>query len=164
MKAIVQRVTEASVTVEGRVVSQIGPGLLVLLGIRQGDGPDDVALLARKLPALRIFRDGQGQMNGSVMDIGGSILVVSQFTLYADTRKGNRPGFSAAAPPEIANPLYEELVRRLRAQLGAERVGTGVFGAAMQVRLLNDGPVTVELCTDKPSQIDACAACGGRLK
>jgi len=148
VKAIVQRVSEASVEVEGRIVSQIGPGLLVLLGIRHGDGPEDAALLARKLPALRIFRDGQGQMNRSVMDTGGSILVVSQFTLYADTRKGNRPGFSAAATPELANPLYEELVARLRAQLGETRVGTGVFGASMQVRLLNDGPVTVELCTD----------------
>lgn len=148
MKAIVQRVSEASVTVADQIVSQIGPGLLVLLGIRQGDGPGDVALLARKLPALRIFKDDQGQMNRSVTDIGGSILVVSQFTLYADTRQGNRPGFSAAARPEVANPLYEELVQRLRAQLGESRVGTGVFGASMQVRLLNDGPVTVELCTD----------------
>lgn len=149
MKAIVQRVSEARVEVDGRVVSQIGSGLLVLLGVRHGDNLADVALLARKLPALRIFKDAQGQMNRSVADIGGSILVVSQFTLYADTRKGNRPGFSAAAPAEIANPLYEELVKCLRAQLGDARVGTGVFGASMQVRLLNDGPVTVEVCTDE---------------
>jgi D-tyrosyl-tRNA(Tyr) deacylase len=148
MKAIVQRVSEASVTVEGRVVSQIGPGLLVLLGVRREDTLADVDVLARKLPALRIFKDDQDQMNRSVMDTGGEIIVVSQFTLYADTRKGNRPGFSAAARPERATPLYEELVRRLRAQLGEARVGTGVFGASMQVRLLNDGPVTVELCTD----------------
>jgi D-tyrosyl-tRNA(Tyr) deacylase len=148
MKALVQRVAEASVEVDGRIVAQIGPGLLVFLGIRHGDSLDDVALLARKLPALRIFRDDQDQMNRSVIDIHGGILVVSQFTLYADTRKGNRPGFSAASPPEVARPLYEELVRRLRAQLGEQRVGTGIFGASMQVRLLNQGPVTVELCTD----------------
>ena len=148
MKALVQRVTEASVEVGGRRVSQIGAGLLVLLGVRPEDGPEDVAWLARKLPALRIFTDENGLMNRSVADIRGSILIISQFTLYADTRKGNRPSFIAAARPEVANPLYEDLVRQLRAQLGEARVGTGIFGASMQVRLLNDGPVTVELCTD----------------
>lgn len=148
MKALVQRVAEAAVEVDGREVSRIGPGLLVLLGVRHEDGPEDVSWLARKLPALRIFQDGNGQMNRSVSDVGGGILVVSQFTLYADTRKGNRPSFIAAARPESANALYEELVRQLRAQLGAGRVGAGVFGAEMKVRLVNDGPVTVELCTD----------------
>jgi D-tyrosyl-tRNA(Tyr) deacylase len=147
MKALVQRVTEASVEVDGRQVAQIGAGLLVLLGVRHEDGPEDVAWLARKLPALRIFTDEQDQMNRSVQDIGGGILIVPQFTLYAETRKGNRPSFIGAARPEQANPLFEELVRQLRAQLGESRIGTGVFGADMQVRLLNDGPVTVELCT-----------------
>ncbi len=145
MKALIQRVSEASVEVDGRRVAEIGPGLLVLLGITHSDGMDDAAWLARKIPALRIFEDEAGLMNRSVLDIGGAVLVVSQFTLYADTRKGNRPSFVAAARPEQAEPLYEALVRHLRDTLGASRVSTGVFGAEMKVRLLNDGPVTVEL-------------------
>jgi D-tyrosyl-tRNA(Tyr) deacylase len=148
MKALIQRVSEASVEVEGRRVAEIGPGLLVLLGVTHGDGERDVAWLARKIPALRVFEDGQGLMNLSVADTGGSVIVVSQFTLYADTRKGNRPSFVEAARPEQAEPLYQALVRRLRQTLGESRVGTGVFGAEMKVRLLNDGPVTVELRTD----------------
>ncbi|HPB10153.1 MAG TPA: D-aminoacyl-tRNA deacylase [Kiritimatiellia bacterium] len=145
MKALIQRVSEASVDVDGRRVAEIGPGLLVLLGMTHSDGMDDAAWLARKIPALRIFEDEAGLMNRSVLDIGGAVLVVSQFTLYADTRKGNRPSFVAAARPEQAEPLYEALVRHLRDTLGASRVSTGVFGAEMKVRLLNDGPVTVEL-------------------
>ena len=148
MKALIQRVSEASVEVDGRRVAEIGPGLLVLLGITHSDGMDDAAWLARKIPALRIFEDEAGLMNRSVQDIGGSVLVVSQFTLYADTHKGNRPSFVAAARPEHAEPLYEALVRHVRDTLGASRVGTGVFGAEMKVRLLNDGPVTVELITN----------------
>jgi len=148
MKALIQRVSEASVEVGGKRVAEIGQGLLILLGITHADGPEDVAWLARKIPALRIFEDGQGLMNRSVADIGGSVIVVSQFTLYADTRKGNRPSFTDAARPEHAEPLYEALVRQLRLALGAARVGTGLFGAEMKVRLLNDGPVTVELRTD----------------
>jgi D-tyrosyl-tRNA(Tyr) deacylase len=147
MKALIQRVSEASVEVGGRRVAEIGCGFLILLGITHGDSPEDVAWLARKIPVLRIFEDEQGLMNKSVADIGGSVIVVSQFTLYADTKKGNRPSFIAAARPEQAEPLYEALVARLRQTLGESRVGTGVFGAEMKVRLLNDGPVTVELRT-----------------
>lgn len=150
MKALIQRVSEASVEIGGRRVAEIGPGFLILLGITHSDGPKDVDWLARKIPALRIFEDEQGLMNRSVTDIGGEVIVVSQFTLYADTRKGNRPSFIDAARPEHAEPLYESLVLQLRQALGAKRVGTGVFGAEMKVRLLNDGPVTVELRTDAP--------------
>lgn len=150
MKALIQRVSEASVEVAGQLVSEIGRGFLILLGITHGDGPAEVERLARKIPSLRIFEDEQGLMNKSVADIGGSVIVVSQFTLYADTKKGNRPSFIEAARPEQAEPLYNELVRQLRATLGPDRVGTGVFGAEMKVRLLNDGPVTVELCTETP--------------
>ena len=148
MKALIQRVSEASVEVDGQRVAEIDQGLLVLLGITHSDGMDDVAWLGRKIPALRIFEDEAGLMNRSVQDIGGSVLVVSQFTLYADTHKGNRPSFVAAARPEHAEPLYEALVRHLRDALGASRVSTGIFGAEMKVRLLNDGPVTVELITN----------------
>jgi D-tyrosyl-tRNA(Tyr) deacylase len=147
MKALIQRVSEVSVEVDGQRVAEIGRGLLVLLGVTHADGEKDVAWLARKIPALRIFEDREGLMNESVLDIGGSVIVVSQFTLYADTRKGNRPSFVEAARPEQARPLYEALVRRLRQTLGGDRVATGVFGAEMKVRLLNDGPVTVELRT-----------------
>lgn len=145
MKALVQRVSEASVEVDGRIVGSIGTGLLVLLGIRQEDGAADALWIARKLPDLRIFQDASDQMNLSLLQTGGSVLLVSQFTLYADTRKGNRPSFIAAARPETATPLYETVVTQLRQRMGPERVATGVFGASMRVRLLNDGPVTVEL-------------------
>ena len=148
MKALIQRVSEASVEVDGSRVAEIGRGFLILLGITHSDGPADVEKLARKIPALRIFEDEQGLMNKSVIDIGGAVIVVSQFTLYADTKKGNRPSFIEAARPEHAEPLYNELVRQLRLTLGPDRVGAGVFGAEMKVRLLNDGPVTIELRTD----------------
>ncbi len=148
MKAWIQRVSEASVEVKGERVAEIGQGFLILLGITHDDGLEDVAWLARKIPVLRIFEDGQGRMNKSVVDVNGSVIVVSQFTLYADARKGNRPSFTDAARPEQAEPLYAALVGQLRATLGEDRVRTGVFGADMKVRLLNDGPVTVELRTD----------------
>ncbi|MBP1466007.1 D-tyrosyl-tRNA(Tyr) deacylase [Candidatus Chloroploca sp. M-50] len=143
MRALIQRVSEASVTVEGSVVGAIGPGLLILLGVGQGDGPAEAHLLADKTAGLRIFSDAAGKFNHSVQEIGGSVLVVSQFTLYADTRKGRRPSFVRAAPPEIAQPLVDVYAEALRA-LGLT-VAMGRFGAMMQVALVNDGPVTIML-------------------
>jgi D-aminoacyl-tRNA deacylase len=136
MRALVQRVSEAAVSVEGEEVARIGPGLLVLLGVRRGDGPGEADRIARKLLALRVFEDEEGRMNRSVEESGGELLCVSQFTLYGDVRKGNRPSFVDAAPPDEAEPLYE----RVRAALGASG---GVFGAHMEVALVNDGPVTL---------------------
>ena len=138
MRALVQRVSEASVTVDGEEVARIGAGLLVLLGVRRGDGEAEADRIASKLLALRVFEDAQGKMNLSVRDVGGELLVLSQFTLYGDVRKGNRPSFVDAAPPEEAEPLYE----RVRAGTGAQG---GVFGARMAVSLVNDGPVTLLL-------------------
>jgi D-tyrosyl-tRNA(Tyr) deacylase len=140
VRALVQRVSEASVSAEGREVGPLGAGLLVLLGVRRGDGADAADRIASKLLALRVFEDPEGKMNLSVRDVGGSILVVSQFTLYGDASRGNRPSFVEAAPPEEAEPLYE----RVRAALDAQG---GVFGARMAVSLTNDGPVTLLLET-----------------
>jgi D-tyrosyl-tRNA(Tyr) deacylase len=136
MRALVQRVSEASVSVDGEQISAIGPGLLILLGVRTGDGPEGADRIVRKLLALRIFEDAEGRMNRSVTDAGGDILCVSQFTLYGDARKGNRPSFVDAAPADEAEWLYE----RVREGLGAEG---GRFGARMSVALVNDGPVTL---------------------
>jgi len=144
MRALIQRVREASVTVAGERVAAIGPGLLVLAGVAADDTDDDRDWLARKIVALRIFGDDAGVMNRSVVDAGGALLAVSQFTLYASTRKGNRPSWSGAAPPELAAPRFEALVAALERELG-RTVPTGVFGADMQVALVNDGPVTVFL-------------------
>jgi D-tyrosyl-tRNA(Tyr) deacylase len=138
VRALVQRVSEASVSVDGAEVARIGPGLLVLLGVRRGDSEVEADRLASKLLALRVFEDDAGKMNLSVRDVGGDVLCVSQFTLYGDTRKGNRPSFVDAASPEEAEPLYE----RVREALGAQG---GVFGAHMAVALVNDGPVTLML-------------------
>lgn len=143
MRAVLQRVAEASVTIDGEVVGQIGPGLLVLLGVAEEDAPEDLEYLLKKVPSLRIFPDAEGKMNLSVVDAKGAVLVVSQFTLIADTAKGNRPSFFRAAKPERAIPAYEEFVSRLRAT--GLPVETGRFGADMKVRLLNDGPVTILL-------------------
>lgn len=145
MKAWVQRVTEAAVDIGGERVAEIGKGYLILFGVTHGDTEAMADRLARRVVALRIFEDENGKTNRSIADVGGSIVVVSQFTLYADTKHGNRPGFSAAARPELANPLYELFVSKLRGAMGADRVGTGRFGAEMRVSLVNDGPFSVEL-------------------
>ncbi len=144
MRVLVQRVSEASVTVEGRVTGAIGSGLLVLVGIAPTDGSSQTQRLVRKIAQLRIFDDAAGVMNRSVQDVGGGVLAVSQFTLYAATDKGNRPSYTAAARPEIAQPLFAAFVDALAATLG-KPVPTGVFGAHMEVRLVNDGPVTIWL-------------------
>jgi len=142
MRAVIQRVRQARVTVGDRVTGEIGPGLLVLAGVAEGDTADDRDWMARKIVQMRIFDDAAGVMNRSVREAGGDILAVSQFTLYASTRKGNRPSYSAAARPEIARPAFDALVADLAAQLGRP-VPTGEFGAMMQVELVNDGPVTI---------------------
>ena len=143
MRALVQRVTEARVRVDGEIVGEIGPGLCCLVGATHGDDRDDAVKLATKLWHLRIFADERSHMNRSVAEAGGEVLVVSQFTLYGDTRKGRRPSFVAAADPDLAAPLIDELVGELR-RLGAT-VATGIFGADMAVELTNDGPVTLML-------------------
>jgi len=145
MRALLQRVSFAKVVVEGRVVGEIGPGLLVFLGVGAGDGEREADALAAKVGKLRIFSDDQGKMNRSVKDACGAALVVSQFTLYADVRRGNRPSYTDAAPPERAEALYRYFAERLRS--GGLEVATGVFGADMKVTLLNDGPVTLLLDT-----------------
>ena len=147
VRAVVQRVTRASVTVDGRVAGEIGAGLVILLGVSRTDNPESAAYLAEKIANLRIFSDEAGKMNLSLLDIRGSALVVSQFTLYGDTRGGRRPSFLQAAPPEEASRLYEEFVRSMRA-FGVA-VETGVFQAQMQVELVNDGPVTILLDSEK---------------
>ncbi|HEY8704226.1 MAG TPA: D-aminoacyl-tRNA deacylase [Gaiellaceae bacterium] len=143
MRAVCQRVSEARVRVAGEVIGEVGAGLCVLLGVARGDGEADAERLAAKIARLRVFADEQGRFNRSLVDVGGSALVVSQFTLLADTAKGNRPSFTDAAPPEEAEPLYERFCAGLRG-LGVP-VEQGVFGAAMAVELVNDGPVTIVL-------------------
>lgn len=145
MRAVLQRVTRATCTVEGRVTGETGPGFLVLLGVAPEDTPDTARALAAKVARLRVFGDEAGKMNRSVQDIGGGVLSVSQFTLFADTRRGNRPGFSGAAAPELARALYAEFNAALRAH--GLPVGEGIFGAHMVLDLTNDGPVTLTLDT-----------------
>jgi D-tyrosyl-tRNA(Tyr) deacylase len=145
VRVLLQRVQEASVTIEGRLHSSIGRGLLIFLGVGEKDSDRDAVALAERCAALRIFGDDEGKMNRSVRDVGGSALVVSQFTLYADTRKGNRPSFTDAASPAAAEHLYTEFITILSTILGPEKVASGLFRAMMDVRLVNDGPVTIML-------------------
>ena len=143
MRAVIQRVEQASVSVEGEIRGQIGAGFLVLIGVEEGDGDADFRYIAEKVPNLRVFEDEQGKMNRSLLDVGGELLAVSQFTLLGDARGGRRPSFITAARPETADPMYERLVADWRAR--GIRVETGVFGAHMKVALVNDGPVTILL-------------------
>jgi D-tyrosyl-tRNA(Tyr) deacylase len=149
MRVVIQRVASARVEVSAEVVGAIGAGLLVLAGFEESDGDDDLAWMSAKLARLRIFADQAGVMNCSVVEAGGEVLAVSQFTLFASTRKGNRPSWSRAARPEISQPLFERFVQRLESELGRP-VPTGVFGADMQVHLVNDGPVTISLDSRSP--------------
>lgn len=146
VRTVIQRVSRASVKIEGEIRSEIGTGLLVLTGIEESDDDSDVEWLCNKIVRLRIFNDNNNIMNLSVQDIGGGILVISQFTLHAKTRKGNRPSYIRAASPETAIPLYNKFVSRL-SQLMGKKIGTGEFGAMMQVELINDGPVTIMIDT-----------------
>jgi len=147
MRAVVQRVSRAKVTVEGQVTGEIGPGLMILLGVGKEDTPQIAAAMAEKLANLRIFEDSQGKMNLSLLDVKGSVLVVSQFTLYGDARGQRRPSFISAAPPELAKKLYEEFCEAMR-RLGVT-VGTGIFQAMMSVELVNEGPVTILVDSEK---------------
>ena len=150
MRVVIQRVTEASVSIDGKCVAAIGRGMMVLCGFEEADGEEDLDWIARKIAALRIFDDEAGVMNRSVVDVGQEILAVSQFTLMASTKKGNRPSYIAAARPETAIPLYEQFKVALAALIG-HPIPCGVFGAEMQVALVNDGPVTI--CIDSKNRI-----------
>jgi D-tyrosyl-tRNA(Tyr) deacylase len=146
MRAVIQRVLEAVVKIDGQMVSQIGPGLLVLLGVEEGDNLTDVEWLCPKISKMRIFSDADGKMNLSITESGGEVMVVSQFTLHASTKKGNRPSFIRAAAPVISEPLYLAFCSALEAEIG-KTVGRGVFGGDMQIALINDGPVTIVIDT-----------------
>lgn len=146
MRAVIQRVLEASVKVNNEITGQIGQGFLVLLGIETEDEPEDLKWLAQKIANLRVFNDENAQMNKSLSDVEGKILLISQFTLFAQTKKGNRPGFTRAAKPDKAIPLYEQMIEEL-GKLTGTKVETGIFGADMQVSLINDGPVTILIDT-----------------
>lgn len=149
MRAVIQRVTHASVTIDGNIKAEIKSGLLVLLGIEENDTQQDVDWLVKKIIQLRIFSDTDGKMNLSVQDINGDILLISQFTLFASTKKGNRPGFTRSAKPDIAIPLYEKFIGETEQQFG-KKIYTGAFGADMKVELLNDGPVTIIIDSRNP--------------
>lgn len=143
MKVVVQRVSSSSVAIDGALYASIGTGYVILLGIRKGDTAGDADFLAAKCAGLRVMEDAEGKMNLALSDVGGSALVISQFTLYGDAQRGNRPSFTDAAAPPEAEPLYERFVERLQTLLGPERVATGVFGAMMEVKIVNNGPVTI---------------------
>jgi len=149
MRAVIQRVSQASVTVEGAIIGQIQLGLMVLVGIVNEDDTSDIEWLSNKIIHMRIFEDDNGVMNKSLIEVGGAILLVSQFTLYASTKKGNRPSYIAAAKPEISIPLYEAMIQQLEKDLGTS-IQTGKFGADMKVALINDGPVTI--CIDSKNK------------
>jgi D-aminoacyl-tRNA deacylase len=144
MRAVIQRVTKASVMIDGKINGSIGGGLLVFLGIEDADNEEDIEWLAGKIVNLRIFNDKDEIMNRSVLDVAGDILLISQFTLHASTKKGNRPSYIKASKPDIAIPLYEQMIQRLTIKLG-KKISTGIFGADMKVELLNDGPVTITI-------------------
>lgn len=146
MKAVIQRASSASVTVKGEIISSISKGFVILLGITPEDTSEDILWLSNKIANLRIFSDQQDIMNLSLLDVGGDAIVVSQFTLMASTKKGNRPSYIKAAPPKIAVPIYEEFIQKLESILN-KKIGTGVFGADMKVELINDGPVTITIDT-----------------
>lgn len=146
MRAVLQRVTGASCKVEGKITGEISAGFLVLLGIEDSDTDEDMQWLAQKIAAMRVFSDEQGLMNKSLADVGGDILLISQFTLFASTKKGNRPGFTRAAKPDRAIPIYERMISTLE-ELTGRKVAAGIFGADMKISLLNDGPVTIIMDT-----------------
>lgn len=142
MIVVIQRVSESAVKIDGKIKAQIGEGLMILLGIEEADGQEDIEWLSKKIVNLRIFPDENGVMNRSVLEVGGEVLLISQFTLHASTKKGNRPSYIKAAKPNISIPLYEKMIVALETELG-KSVGTGEFGADMKVSLINDGPVTI---------------------
>ena len=146
MRTVIQRVSKASVTVDGKVISSINGGLMILLGIENEDDQEDIDWLTKKIANLRIFNNAEGVMNNSLLDKEGDVIVVSQFTLHAAIKKGNRPSYMKAARPELAIPLYESFIKTMEQQIG-KKVGTGIFGADMKVELLNDGPVTILIDT-----------------
>lgn len=146
MRAVIQRVSRAGVKVDDKITGEIGEGLLVFLGIEDADTEEDITWLSSKIVNLRIFNDENGVMNKSVMEVEGGILLISQFTLHASTKKGNRPGYSKASKPDVAIPMYEKMIKQLEADL-SKKIQTGIFGADMKVELLNDGPVTIVMDT-----------------
>jgi len=146
MRAVLQRITEASCTVDGKITGEIKSGFLVLLGIEDADTLDDLQWLGQKIASMRVFSDENGLMNKALADVDGDILLISQFTLFAQTKKGNRPGFTRAARPEKAIPMYEQMIKTLE-ELTGKKVATGIFGADMKISLLNDGPVTIIMDT-----------------